>query len=87
MKVKENEGFVVHPYPSLAFRDGVIGQVPGSEVSTFVLDYAHRFKPGGKFIEILLVSKSVPVQAVVAPFNALLRPPMKAGQTRFVATK
>ena len=84
MEVVEDDGHVVDPWSSVSLTQRVVGDVPGREAPADVLEDLDAFEALGPVVEVHLVAELPVLEAVVAPLEAPLAPPLERRRPRLV---
>ena len=86
LKVVEDKRLAVDRRRAGVQIDLVLHEVPGRQVPSGVLDHPHAGK-ARPAVQVLLVGELAVLDAVVAPLEALLAPPVENGAARGVVAK
>src|SRR5262249_55238234 len=80
VKVVEAQGRVIDVDAAVDPRDGVVSDVPRTDVGADVLNDVNLWEEDGPDVEVLLGGEAVALQAVEAPLDAAVPPPVEDAQ-------
>ena len=85
VKVVKDQRLPIHQHLLAGQAEPVLGEVPRREIGAGVLQDHNARETRRPIVQVLLVGKTRGLDAVVAPLQAALAPPLERGQAGLVA--